>query len=112
MVMFDKMYEGKIKGGMIFGHNPAQSMPNTHKIREAMQNLEWLVVGEAHDTETSSFWHGPGLDPKKVKTEVFCCLPASAAKRRHHLQLRSLASVALQRLRARGQEPVHGLDDR
>jgi formate dehydrogenase major subunit len=71
MFMFDKMYEGKIKGGMIFGHNPAQSMPNTHKIRAALQKLEWLVVGEAHDTETSSFWHGPGLDPKKVKTEVF-----------------------------------------
>ena len=56
---------------MIFGHNPAQSMPNTHKIRRALQNLDWLVMGEAHDTETSSFWRGPGLDPKKIKTEVF-----------------------------------------
>ena len=71
MVMFDKMYEGKMKGGMIFGHNPAQSMPNTHKIREALQKLEWLVVGEAHDTETCSYWRGPGVDSKKVKTEVF-----------------------------------------
>lgn len=71
LFMFDKMYAGKIRGGMIFGHNPAQSMPNTHKIRRALQNLDWLVMGEAHDTETSSFWRGPGLDPKKIKTEVF-----------------------------------------
>jgi len=71
MFQFDRMYDGKIKGGMIFGHNPAVSMPNTHKIREALQNLDWLVMGEVHDTETCSFWRAPNLDPKKVKTEVF-----------------------------------------
>jgi formate dehydrogenase major subunit len=71
MFMFDKMYAGKMKGGMIFGHNPCMSMPNTHKIRAAMQKLDWLVMGEVHDTETSSFWRQPGLDPKKIKTEVF-----------------------------------------
>jgi len=76
LFLFDKMYEGKIKGGLIFGHNPAQSMPNTHKIRLALQKLDWLVMGEVHDTETSSFWRGPGVNPKDVKTEVFflpCC---------------------------------------
>ena len=71
MFMFDKMYEGKMRGGMIFGHNPAMSMPNTHKIREALRKLDWLVVGEAHDTETSSFWRDPSHDPKKIPTEVF-----------------------------------------
>jgi formate dehydrogenase major subunit len=71
MFQFDKMYEGKIKGGMIFGHNPAVSMPNTHKIRAALKNLDWLVVGEVHDTETASFWRNPSEDPKKIKTEVF-----------------------------------------
>ncbi len=71
MFMFDRMYQGKMKGGMIFGHNPCVSMPNTHKIRAAMQTLDWLVMGEVHDTETSSFWRQPGLDPKKIKTEVF-----------------------------------------
>jgi len=71
MFMFDKMYAGKIKGGMIFGHNPCVSMPNSHKVRAGMQKLDWLVMGEVHDTETSSFWRQPGLDPKKIKTEVF-----------------------------------------
>ncbi len=71
MVLFDRMLKGKVKGGFIYGHNPAQSMPNTHKIRKALTQLDFLVVGEAHDTETSSFWHQPGVDPKDVKTEVF-----------------------------------------
>ncbi len=69
--LFDRMYKGAIKGGFIFGTNPAQSAPNTHKVRRAMENLDWLVVGELHHTETSDFWHQPGTDPAKVKTEVF-----------------------------------------
>jgi len=69
--LFDRMYHNKIRGGFVYGTNPAQSAPNTHKIRKSLQNLDWLVVGELHHTETSDFWHGPGVDPKKVKTEVF-----------------------------------------
>ncbi len=71
MFLFDRMYAGKIKGGFIFGHNPAQSMPNTHKIRKALPKLDWLVMGEVHHTETTDFWRGPGVDPKSVKTEIF-----------------------------------------
>lgn len=72
MFLYDRMYQKKdIKGGMIFGHNPAMSFPNTHKVRAALQTLDWLVMGEVHDTETASFWRQPGVDPKKVKTEVF-----------------------------------------
>jgi len=71
LVLFDKMYKGKIKGGFIYGHNPAQSMPHTHKIRKALTMLDFLVVGEAHETETAAFWRQPGTDPKDVKTEVF-----------------------------------------
>ncbi len=69
--LFDEMYMGKVRGGFIFGHNPAQTMPNSHKIRKAMDNLEWLVVGEIHETETSNFWKRPGVEPRNVKTEVF-----------------------------------------
>jgi len=64
LYQFDRMYKGAIKGGFIYGHNPAQSMPNTHKIRKALTNLDWLVVGEVHDTETSSFWKQPGYNPQ------------------------------------------------
>ncbi|SPD75876.1 Formate dehydrogenase subunit alpha [uncultured Desulfobacterium sp.] len=71
LFLFDRMYQGKVRGGFIFAHNPAQSMPNSNKVRKAMDKLEWLVVGEIHHTETSDFWHRPGVDPKKIKTEVF-----------------------------------------
>ncbi len=71
MYLFQRMYEGKIKGGFVFGTNPCQSVPNSLKVRKAMDNLDWLVVGEVHHTETSDFWHRPGVDPKKIKTEVF-----------------------------------------
>ena len=76
MFMFDRLYKKQIKGAFIFGHNPAQSMPNSHKIRKSLANLDWMVMGEVHLTETTDFWRGPGVDPKTVKTEVFllpCC---------------------------------------
>ncbi|OIO00934.1 MAG: formate dehydrogenase-N subunit alpha [Desulfovibrionaceae bacterium CG1_02_65_16] len=76
MFMFDRLYKKQMKGAFIFGHNPAQSMPNSHKIRKSLENLDWLVMGEVHLTETTDFWRGPGVDPKKVNTEVFllpCC---------------------------------------
>lgn len=71
LFLFDAMYKGKIRGGFVYGHNPAQSFPNTHKVRKALTNLEWLAVGEVHHTETSDFWRAPGIDPKQIKTEVF-----------------------------------------
>ncbi len=71
MYLFDRMYKGSVKGGFVFGTNPAQSAPNTHKTRRALANLEWLVVGELHHTETSDFWRGPGMNPADVATEVF-----------------------------------------
>jgi len=70
MFCFDEMYKGAMRGGFIFAHNPAQSMPNINKIRKAMDKLDWLVMGEIHHTETSDFWHRPGVDPKDIKTEV------------------------------------------
>lgn len=71
LYLFDRMYKGQIKGGSIWAHNPAQSMPNTNKNRKALDNLEWLSFAEIHHNETTDFWHRPGADPKKIKTEVF-----------------------------------------
>ena len=71
LMLFDRMYKGQIKGGSIWATNPAQSVPNSNKVRKALANLDWLHVAEIHNNETTDFWHGPGMDPKKVKTEVF-----------------------------------------
>ncbi len=74
--LFDAMYDGKIKGYFAWGQNPACSGANAAKVREALKNLDWLVNTNIFDDETASFWRGPGVDPAKVKTEVFF-LPAS-----------------------------------
>jgi formate dehydrogenase major subunit len=78
LTMIDKMYEGKVKGFTCIGQNPAGSLPNANKVRQAFANLDWMVHMNIFDNETASFWKGPGIDPKKVKTEVFL-LPAAAS---------------------------------
>ena len=71
MYLFDRMYQGKIRGGLIFGLNPMNSLANTHKARAALDKLDWVVVSEIHHSETSDNWRRPGVDPKTVKTEYF-----------------------------------------
>ena len=71
MYVMDKMYQGKIKGGFVFGVNPMNSFPNTNKMRKALDNLDWMVCAELHNSETTDNWHRPGVAPKKMKTEVF-----------------------------------------
>ncbi len=76
--MIDNMYYGKVKGWITAGTDPTVSMPNANKLRLAMKNLDWLVHANIFDNETASFWKGPGMDPGKIKTEVFL-LPAAAS---------------------------------
>ena len=45
-----------------------------------MENLDWMVAVNLWDTETSSFWQRPGVDPTEIKTEVFL-LPVAASIR-------------------------------
>ncbi len=86
--LFDKMYEGKIKGLFVVGTDPAVSAPNTGKVRKALEKLDFLVGENIFDNETHSFWKGPGVDPKQVKTEVFL-LPASASMEKEGSQSNS-----------------------
>lgn len=69
--IFDAMYKGEIKGFIAWGQNPAASSANSNKVRKSLPNLDWLVTVNIFDNETSSFWKGPGMDPKAIKTEVF-----------------------------------------
>ena len=75
---FDAMYEGKLKGYICIAQNPTCSLPNAGKVRHALAKLDWMIHANIFDNETPSFWHGPGMDPKKIKTEVFL-LPAAAS---------------------------------
>jgi len=76
--LFDAMYNGTVKGFFAWGQNPANSSANANKIRQALAKLDWLVAVNIFPTETAEFWHGPGMDPKEIKTEVFQ-LPAAAS---------------------------------
>lgn len=88
MHLFDKMYEGKVKGLFSYGTDPAVSSPNSNKVRKALEKLDFLVSANIFDNETCSFWHGPGVDPKQVKTECFL-LPAAATMEKEGSQSNS-----------------------
>ncbi len=88
MHMFDAMYAGKVKGYFCVGADTAVSTPNSNKVRKAMENLDWLVGENIFNNETYEFWRGPGVDPKKIKTECFL-LPASASMEKEGSQSNS-----------------------
>ena len=69
--MFEKMHKGQFDGFFAWGQNPACGGANANKNREAMAELDWLVNVNIFDNETASFWRGPDMDPKDIKTEVF-----------------------------------------
>jgi len=75
--LFDEMYKGAFTGFFAWGMNPACSSANAGKVRQAMAKLNWMVNVNVFDSETGSFWKGPGMNPKKIKTEVFQ-LPCAA----------------------------------
>jgi len=75
--LFDEMYKGTFTGFFAWGMNPACSSAHAGKVRQALAKLDWMVNVNVFDSETGSFWKGPGMDPKKIKTEVFQ-LPCAA----------------------------------
>jgi formate dehydrogenase major subunit len=79
--IFVDMYEGKIKGFLADGQNPAVGGPNAKLARAAMAKLDWLVVKDIFLTETADFWKAPGTSPKDVRTEVFFLPAAPAAEK-------------------------------
>jgi formate dehydrogenase major subunit len=75
--LFDEMFKGTFTGFFAWGMNPACSSAHAGKVRQAFTKLDWMVNVNVFDSETGSFWKGPGMDPKKIKTEVFQ-LPCAA----------------------------------
>lgn len=75
IALFNAMYEGKIKGLLLWGQNPAVSGPNSNVERVALDKLDWMAVVDLWETETTNFWKRPDVDPANIKTEVFL-LPA------------------------------------
>jgi len=75
IALFEAMDAGTIKGLMVWGQNPAVGGPNANLERRALDKLDWMLVTDMWHTETANHWQRPGVDPTKIKTEVFL-LPA------------------------------------
>lgn len=68
MPMFVAMNDGKVKGMLCVGQNPATSL-NAKLERAALRKLEWLVVKDNFLHETANFWKtAPEVANGEVKT--------------------------------------------
>ena len=76
--LFKNMFEGKIKGLLCFGMNPAVCGPNQTQTVQALEKLEWMVLTDLWEIETANFWKRPGANPASINTEVFM-LPAACS---------------------------------
>ncbi len=79
-----EMLDGKVKGYFLFGQNPAAGSTNSRMQREALKQLDWMVVLDLYEIESAAFWyrgpvpHTDAVDSSKIKTEIFL-LPAAAS---------------------------------
>jgi formate dehydrogenase major subunit len=80
---FAQMLEGKVKGYLIAGENPAVGNANGKANRLGLAKLDWLVVRDLVEIESASFWYdSPEIETgelvtSEIPTEVFF-LPAAA----------------------------------
>jgi formate dehydrogenase major subunit len=74
--IFDQALRGKMDGLILSGMTATSIGPDTNQVLQALSNLKWVVVMDAFPTTTSEFWHGPGMEPGRIQTEVFM-LPCS-----------------------------------
>jgi len=80
------MLDGKVKGYLLLGQNPAAGSTNSRMQRKALEQLDWMVVRDLYEVESAAFWYKqPGFGPQtkpvdssKIKTEIFL-LPAAAS---------------------------------
>jgi formate dehydrogenase major subunit len=83
--MFVAMAEGRVKGMICIGQNPATSL-NAAVERKGLRRLEWLVVKDNFLTETATFWYrAPEIErgevkPEDIQTEVFFFPSAQVAE--------------------------------
>jgi formate dehydrogenase major subunit len=85
MPMFVAMNDGKVKGMLCVGQNPATSL-NAKMERAALRKLEWLVVKDNWLHETAQFWKtapevvNGEVKTADIKTEVFFFPAAQVAE--------------------------------
>jgi formate dehydrogenase major subunit len=86
MPMMVRMADGKVKGMMAMGQNPAVGGQDARMQRKAMAKLDWLVVKDNFLTETAAFWYNSPeikngeLKTEDIKTEIFFFPSAQVAE--------------------------------
>jgi formate dehydrogenase major subunit len=65
-----QMLDGKVKGYVIAGENPAVGNAHSKLHRLALAKLDWLVVRDVVEIESAAFWHdSPEIESGELKTE-------------------------------------------
>jgi len=83
--MFVAMADGRVKGMLCIGQNPATSL-NASVERKGLRKLEWLVVKDNWITETAASWYNAPevkngeVKPQDIQTEVFFFPAAQVAE--------------------------------
>src|SRR5437870_3160739 len=83
--MFVAMADGKVKGMLLIGQNPATSI-NAKTERAGLRKLEWLVVKDNWVHESANFWKSAPeikngeVKREDIKTEVFFFPSAQVAE--------------------------------
>jgi formate dehydrogenase major subunit len=83
--MFVAMSDGRVKGMLLIGQNPATSL-NARMERAGLRKLEWLVVKDNWVHESATFWKNAPevkngeINPQDIKTEVFFFPSAQVAE--------------------------------
>jgi formate dehydrogenase major subunit len=78
-----QMLNGKVKGYIVVGENPAIGSANGKANRLALAKLDWLVVRDFVEIETAAFWYdSPEIETgelrtKEIPTEIFF-MPAAS----------------------------------
>jgi formate dehydrogenase major subunit len=69
--IYDQALKNKMEGVILSGMTATSIGPDTNQVLTALSNLKWLVVMDPLQTTSSEFWRAPGIDSRKVQTEVF-----------------------------------------
>jgi len=86
MPMMLAMADGRVRGMMAMGQNPAVGGQNAILQRKALAKLEWLVIKDNFETETAAFWYNApevtsgAMNPEDIQTEVFFFPSAQVAE--------------------------------
>jgi formate dehydrogenase major subunit len=65
-----QMLDGKVKGYIIAGENPAVGNSNSKAHRLALAKLDWLVVRDVVEIESAAFWYdSPEIESGELRTE-------------------------------------------